>query len=410
VNSCLVLMKSVAATVGALHEAGYVHRDLKPGNILLDQFDTPKVADFGLVKSLDEVTRMTASGLVCGTPAYMSPEQARGEGKNVDPRSDVWALGAVLYETLAGEPPFKADNALKLMLRITKEQPRKLSIANRKVPADVEAIVMKCLDKNPARRYVNGRALASDIATFLEGGKLQVSTQSKVRQLISVASVNRQKIMPVAAAIAAVVIIGIVSHAVFSTRDATPLIEKGIASLKDNPQGDDAKLQTAQRYFMEAATIDPKNGRAYLGYGAALARRGIDAKNKKILNAKYVDDAFKANEKAAALDPRLKTEALATAARYNMWLGRHVVEASYLERVVSLEPTSLDYRKNLGMAYWNAGVEARKSKYYQLAVQEFKAILVAKPDYPGVADHIRNIERNFLAQPTASVVSMTVRN
>src|SRR5205823_337063 len=76
VNDCLVLMKSVAETIGALHEAGYVHRDLKPGNILIDGFGSPKVADFGLVKSLDEVTRLTASGLVCGTPAYMAPEQA----------------------------------------------------------------------------------------------------------------------------------------------------------------------------------------------------------------------------------------------------------------------------------------------------------------------------------------------
>ena len=409
VNACLLLMKSVAATVGALHEAGYVHRDLKPGNILLDQFDTPKVADFGLVKSLDEVTRMTASGLVCGTPAYMSPEQARGDGKNVDPRSDVWALGAVLYETLAGEPPFKADNALKLMLRITKEQPRKLSHANRKVPSEVEAIVMKCLDKNPARRYLNGRALATDIATFLEGGKLQSTSQSKMRQMFAVASANRSTIIPAAAAMVAVLVIGIVAHAIFSTHDATPLVEQGIAALKENPQGDETKLKNAQRYFQDAIALDPKSGKAWLGLGAALARRGVDAKSHKIVNAKLVDDAFKANEAAAKLDPKLQTEALATAATYNMWLGHHVVEASFLERVVRLEPANLEYRKKLAMAYWNAGVEARNAKYYQLALQEFKAILGAKPDYPSIQDHIDNIKRNFLVQGNTAAVSMATQ-
>ncbi len=406
VNACLVLMKSVAGTVGALHEKGYVHRDIKPGNILLDQFDTPKVADFGLVKSLDEVTRLTASGLVCGTPAYMSPEQARGEGKNVDPRSDVWALGAVLYEMLAGEPPFKADNALKLMLRITKEQPRKLTLANRKVPVDVEAIVMKCLDKNPARRYANARALAADIATFLEGGKLEVSTQSKVRQLFDTASANRARLVPATAAMVALLVIGIVAHTIFATHDAGPLVEEGIQALKENPQGDETKLKSAERDFREAIALDPQYARAWLGLGAALARRGIDQNTHRTLNAKLVDDAFKANEWAAKLDPKLQTDALANAAYYNRWLARYVVEASLWEHVVRNDPASLKYRESLAMAYWHAGVEARKAKYYQLALTEFKAILASKPDYPNAADHIRNIERNFLIQPNSGVVGM----
>lgn len=134
VHECLVIMAGVAETAGALHEAGYVHRNVKPGNILLDSYGTPKLADFGLVKSLDEVTRLTASGLVCGTPAYMAPEQARGDGKAVNPHSDVWALGAVLYEMLTATPPFQADNALRLMLKITKEEPRPPRQLNPKIP------------------------------------------------------------------------------------------------------------------------------------------------------------------------------------------------------------------------------------------------------------------------------------
>ena len=211
------------------------------------------------------------------------------------------------------------------------------------------------------------------------------------------------KIIPVAAAAVAILVIGIVAHAIFSTHDSSPLVEQGIQALKENPQGDEMKLRVAQRYFQDALALDPKSGRAYLGLGAALARRGIDAKNHKILNAKLVDDAFKANEYASKLDPHLQTESLTTAATYNMWLGRHVVEASFLEKVVRLEPANLEFRKKLGMAYWNAGVEVRNAKYYQLAVQEFEMILTAKPNYPEVQEHINNIKRNFLVQSSGAV-------
>jgi len=399
VNDCLVLMKSVSETIGALHEAGYVHRDLKPGNILIDEFHSPKVADFGLVKSLDEITRLTASGLVCGTPAYMAPEQARGDGKAVDPRSDVWALGAVLYEMLSCKPPFQAENALRLMLKITKEQPRPLRVLNIKVPQDVQYIVMKCLEKTAERRYANARALAVDINRFLNGEPLEIRSQSheRVQKMFQSASKNKRPLMMAAAGLAALAVMAVAARIYFQPREAGPLVEHGYAALSDAKIKDSDRLDSAQRDFNDALAIDPKNARAYLGLGLVLGRRGIDKQTQKV-DERVVAEAISATRKAAELDPQLRADSFAQAARINMWMKKYVEEAQCRERAVELAPNSLNYREALAMAYWNAGALTNQSAYYRRAVTEFQYILNAHPTYPKVRDYIRQLQEQFLVQ------------
>jgi eukaryotic-like serine/threonine-protein kinase len=188
------LVETLARTMEVAHQRGIVHRDLKPANILLaklgsqssvvrnretDSFSlpadhwsrttVPKIADFGLVKRMDEDSSQTQSGTILGSPSYMAPEQAGGKNREIGPAVDIYSLGAILYELLVGRPPFKAGNPLDTVRQVIEQEPVPPRQLEPRVPHDLETICLKCLEKDPTRRFSSAAELADDLSRFVDG-------------------------------------------------------------------------------------------------------------------------------------------------------------------------------------------------------------------------------------------------
>jgi formylglycine-generating enzyme required for sulfatase activity/tRNA A-37 threonylcarbamoyl transferase component Bud32 len=205
------LIEVLARAVHAAHQAGLVHRDLKPGNILLTADGTPKVTDFGLVKRIGGGGD-TQSGVILGTPEYMAPEQAGGKSKQVGPAADIYALGTILYELLTGRPPFKAATQIDTVLQVLADEPVPVRRLQPKTPADLETICLKCLHKQPQKRYASAADLADDLRRFLDDAPIHARPTGIIERAVKWV----RKRPAVAALLAAVLLVAAAGVAAFA--------------------------------------------------------------------------------------------------------------------------------------------------------------------------------------------------
>jgi tRNA A-37 threonylcarbamoyl transferase component Bud32 len=178
-------VKIIAEAVHFAHQRGTLHRDLKPQNVLIDASDQPRITDFGLAKLMKDDSQMTQSGVVLGSPSYMPPEQATGRQGDVGPASDVYSIGAILYELLTGRPPFRGSTPMATLCAVLQEEPTAPRRLKADVPLDLETICLKCLEKSPSARYPTARALAEELDRFLKGEPIQARPASAVRKTVS---------------------------------------------------------------------------------------------------------------------------------------------------------------------------------------------------------------------------------
>ncbi len=207
----VVVVRDVADALQAAHRLGIVHRDLKPANVIVEISDEGSVnawvVDFGLAIDV-ESGGLTMSGTMVGTPAFMSPEQARGDLRAVDRRSDVYSLGATLYAALAGRAPFQAEGVFEVMRKVVEEEPPSLAMLVPGTPQDLVTIVSKCLEKDPLRRYQSARELCDDLTRFLEGEPILARGTSLAYRLTKKARKHRVAVTVGAIAAAALAVVG----------------------------------------------------------------------------------------------------------------------------------------------------------------------------------------------------------
>jgi serine/threonine protein kinase len=198
-------VKIIAEAIHFAHQRGTLHRDLKPQNVLIDEADQPRITDFGLAKITKDDRSLTQTGAVMGSPSYMPPEQAAGRVGDIGPASDVYSLGAMLYELLTGRPPFRGATAMATLYDVMETEPVSPRRLKLDIPADLETICLKCLEKASAARYPTARALAEELDRFLKGEPIQARPASMVRKTVSWARRHPGTL----AALAALVMVGL---------------------------------------------------------------------------------------------------------------------------------------------------------------------------------------------------------
>jgi eukaryotic-like serine/threonine-protein kinase len=252
-NQKLELMETVARAVHSAHCRGLIHRDLKPTNILVEKDQSgklkPFVLDFGLARDT-ESRNLTVSGTIVGTTAYMAPEQARGEAHHIDRRTDIYSMGATLYELFAGCPPFGDSRGLDCLRLVVEQEPPPLRHRAREVPPDLETVVLKCMEKEPARRYDDALAFAEDLRRIREGDPILARPAKLGYRLSKFARKNRALVAVSGIAVAALLVLtGVAAYARISAT---------------------ARELAAQHFSQEAERIE-----AMLGYAHRLPVQNI---------------------------------------------------------------------------------------------------------------------------------------
>jgi WD40 repeat protein len=285
------LVETLAGAMHAAHQQGIIHRDLKPANVLLAADGAPKITDFGLAKRLDpEAVGQTESGAILGTPSYMAPEQAGGRTKEVGPAADTYALGAILYELLTGRPPFRAATALDTILQVIADEPAAPTDLNAKVPRDLETVCLKCLRKEPAKRYASAAELADDLRRYQNGEPIRARPVGAVEKAAKWARRRPAAAAALAASLAALVLLAAVAALAPFAWVQMRAAEVNLGKANEEAEHARESAATAETRRQEAVAARDRARRSAYAITVRQAWEEWDA-NRPWRAAQYLDEA-----------------------------------------------------------------------------------------------------------------------
>jgi serine/threonine protein kinase/Tfp pilus assembly protein PilF len=348
------------------HQNGILHRDIKPANLLVDDTGKLWITDFGLAR-MEQDAGMTMTGDILGTLRYMSPEQALAQRVVVDHRSDIYSLGVTLYELLTLQAAFTGNDRQELLRQIAFEEPRKLHQVNTRIPFDLETIILKAIEKNPADRYTTAQRFADDLRAFLQNLPIKAKTPSRWQRTVKWARRHRPVVASAAVSAVALVLIALAALAASNVAITRERNEKAAAldERTDALREKTAALERADRNFqMVLAVID----RSLENVGDETL---ADVPQLEQLRKKLLEDALGFYEKLLEENPDDTSVRFAAARVYvrvaminqafgnwNEAIKQNDKAIAVLEDLVQAEPSSASYRMELGTAFkqrsWNA--------------------------------------------------------
>lgn len=343
----------IAEALGYAHSKGIIHRDIKPGNILVDHSGNPLLMDFGLAKQQNVGKGLTMSGVALGTPAYMPPEQAEGKLKQIDARSDIYSLGAVLYELIAGRPPFTGTSLAETLQAVIHEEPVSLKNMIPGLALDVDTICMKCLAKDKNKRYSSIKAMLRDMERFIKGDHIRAKRTSLQEKAIKWCKQN-------------VLIVAIIAGILLFF---TIFYQSKLSDL--------AKIKSARK------TAEKKAKEALLAKKEAeeQATRANDAKIEAEKQAKKAEELRKQalEEQRKALLERKK--ALLSLAKANFLRGILLANMKKYKSSIKAFSKTVAITPGHYMAYHNRGIIFYKLERYRDAIADFSKVIQLKPTY-----------------------------
>ena len=301
----LDIFVKVAQGIEAAHKKGVIHRDLKPQNIMLTSDNWPYVMDFGLAKALRGDSSLSVTGSVMGTPAYMPPEQAQGKLELIDHQSDVYSLGATMYAILSRKTPFQAETAMDILMKVCNEEPIPPRKHNAEIPADVETIILKAMQKKKEDRYPSSQALADDLRRFLSNEEIEATRPGFLTHVLRRAKRNRSTVIAGAALLLAAVIVGAVvlrggggsGGGPGNPNPVQPGEDPEVAKARNQWRKDWFPKRDALGYSSWAVTTDTKAAEAANAHLKEMSKHKLDdADVDRILTQWYADQIEKAKK------------------------------------------------------------------------------------------------------------------